>query len=290
MTLHQLPDAELKVFTENQTVLDAGIAIAEPKEITDGLRTLVLPAGAKVHEIDVKAFEDKYADHPRRKTGTVHVQSDDSFVAYVAKHGLVATEVWADPARKQLVGVINAHAESDTGLDEGTAGHGDHLVSLELIHSPEWIAWTQHDKKWMDQQAFAEHLEDNAADVTTPDAATMLEIAQTFHATTGTLFKSAQRLHSGEVTLNYEESTGARAGEKGDLEIPTQFVLSINPYAGQDDVAQVVARFRYRIRQGQLSLSYALVRPEDHALAVFSGIVASVNDSINQPVYTGRPA
>ena len=276
--------------TETADAIDAGIAIAEPHEVAPGLHTILVPAGASVREVDVKAFEDRYRDYPRRKTGTVHVQSDDSFVAYLAKHGLVATEVWADPARKQLVGVINAHAESDTGLDEGTAGHGDHQVSLELIHSPEWLAWTQHDKKWMDQQAFAEHLEDNAADVTTPDAATMLEIAQTFHATTGTLFKSAQRLHSGEVTLNYEESTGARAGEKGDLEIPTQFVLSIKPYAGQEDVAEVVARFRYRIRQGQLSLSYALVRPEDHALAVFTGIVASVNDSISQPVYTGRPA
>lgn len=281
---------ELQVFTENQTVLDAGLAIAEPQEVTDGLHTLVVPAGAKVHEIDVKAFEDKYADKPRRKTGTVHVQDASSFVEYLQKHGLHATEVWADAARKGLVGVVNAHSASDTSLDEGDAGHGDHRVLLELLPTPEWQAWLANDKKWMGQQSFAEHLEDNAADVTTPDAATMLEIAQTFHATTGTIFKSAQRLHSGEVTLNYEENTGARAGEKGDLEIPTEFVLSIAPYAGQTDTAQVVARFRYRIRQGELSLSYALVRPEDHAREVFETIVSAVEDAIPHPVYAGRPA
>lgn len=287
------PDAnpELRnASNENHVAIDAGIALAEPQEVTDGLFTLVVPAGASVKEVDVKAFEDKYADKPRRKTGTVHVQSAASFVEYLQKHGLSATEVWADPARKGLVGVINAHAGSDTSLDEGFAGHGDHRILLELIPTPEWTAWLAGDKKWMGQQAFAEHLEDNAADVVIPDAATMLEIAQTFHATTGTVFKSAQRLHSGEVTLNYEESTGAKAGEKGDLEIPTEFTLAVKPFAGQDDTAEVVARFRYRIRSGELSLSYALVRPEDHARKVFEGIVDAVADGISQPVYVGRPA
>jgi uncharacterized protein YfdQ (DUF2303 family) len=289
MTL--INDPELRnASNENHAAIDAGIALAEPHQVADGLHTIVVPAGASVKEIDVKAFEDKYADKPRRKTGTVHVQSAASFVEYLAKHGLNASEVWADPARKGLVGVINAHSGSDTSLDEGDAGHGDHRILLELVPTPEWTAWLAHDKKWMDQQAFAEHLEDNAADVVVPDAATMLEIAQTFHATTGTVFKSAQRLHSGEVTLNYEESTGARAGEKGDLEIPTEFTLAIKPFAGQEDAAEVIARFRYRIRGGQLSLSYALVRPEDHARAVFDDIVADVDANISQPVYVGRPA
>lgn len=275
---------------ETQAAIDAGVALAGPTRVTDDLWTQTVPAGARVEQIDLRAIEDRYAEHPRRKTGTVHVQTADSFTAYLAKHGLDASEVWADPARKHLVGVINAHAASDTSLDEGIAGHSDHRVVLELIHSPEWIAWTGNDKKWMTQQAFAEHLEDNAIDVTDPDAATMLEIAQTFHATTGTEFKSAQRLHSGEVTLVYAETTGARAGQTGDLEIPTQFTLGIPPYAGQDDASELVARFRYRIRNGELALSYALTRPEDVARAVFDQIVATVEADITQPVYTGRPA
>lgn len=289
MTNYSAELAATAAPTETAAAVDAGLAIAEPHEITDGLHTIVVPAGASVKEIDVKAFEDKYAEHPRRKTGTVLIQSADSFIAYLTKHGLTNSEVWADPARKKLVGVINAHAGSDTTLDEGMAGHGDHRVSLELIHSPEWTAWVGKDKTWMDQATFAEHLEDNAADVVIPDAATMLEIAQSFHATTGVTFKSAERLHSGEAALHYEETTSARAGEKGDLEIPTQFVLNIKPYAGQDDIAEITARFRYRIRSGQLSLSYALVRPEDHAREVFDGIVVAVDGAVTQPVYTGRP-
>lgn len=273
-----------------QAAIDAGQALAGPVAVADGLQTVVVPAGGRVVEIDTNAHLDQYAARPRRKTGRVHVQDAASFVGYLAKHGLEASEVWADPARRGLIGVINAHAIAEDHLDEGLAGHGDHRVVLELIHSPEWIAWTQHDKKWMSQQEFAEHLEDNAADITVPDAATMLEIAQSFHASTGGEFKSATRLHSGEVALQYVENVGAKAGEKGELEIPTEFVVTVAPYAGQPDSCNLVARFRYRIRQGSLSLSYALVRPDDHARAVFTSIVDAVRSTVSQPVFTGRPA
>lgn len=267
----------------------AGLLAAGPQQVTEDLFTQTVPDGARVERIDLRELEEKYSHHPRRKTGTVHVQDADSFTGYLRKHGREHTEVWADPARKTLVGVINAHAAAHDHEFDGLAGHRDHRVALELIHSDPWTAWTSRDKQWMDQATFAEHLEDNAADVIDPDAATMLEIAQHFHATTGVNFKSAQRLHSGEVSFIHEEQVGARAGQTGDIDIPTQFLLEVSPYAGMDALAQVIARFRYRIRQGQLSLSYALVRPEDHARSVFDTIVASVDADISQPIYTGRP-
>lgn len=291
MTTNPLPAIEAYAGENEVTAaIAAGMALAEPVQVADGLAAVVVPSGGELFKVDLNAHLDKYAYFPRRKTGTVHVQDSESFVAYVAKHGLAESEVFADPARRALVGVINAHSAADQeNNSEAVAGHGDHRVALELIHSPEWKVWLAKDKQWMDQQAFAEHLEDNAADITVPDAATMLEIAQTFHASTDSEFKSASRLHSGEVTLNYVETIGASAGQKGEMEIPTEFTITLAPYAGQSDRCDMTARFRYRIRQGTLTLSYALVRPEDHARDVFTAIVDDVRGGITQPVFVGRP-
>lgn len=276
---------------DTQAAIDAGIALAGPHAIGDTERFYlqVAPAGATVHVHDIEALEEKLAPTPRRKRGTVHVQDAESFIEYVQKHELEATEVWADGARRALVGVINAHSGSeDGGVDEGNAGHGDHRVSLELLHSDEWNAWLAKDKTWMDQVTFAEHLEDNAAQVVFPDAATMLEIAQTFQAHTGVAFKSATRLSSGEVQFRFEEQQNAKAGEAGDMEIPTEFVLALRPFVGADPV-EVRARFRYRIRNGQLSLSYALLGAQQIIHEAFLEIASRVTDTINPPVFLGRP-
>lgn len=281
-------------FAANETAAGvlAGVELAGPQPVGDSDRffTQLLPVGAKVETFDLEQLEEKLAPYPRRKKGTVHVHDAGSFVDYFLKHCLESSEVFADGARMALVGVVNAHEQSDSGgLLENTAGHGDHRVELELIQSPEWKAWTALDKKAMTQQKFAEHIEDNAADVTHPDSATMLEIAESFHATLGADFKRSERLATGVVQLRYEETQTAKAGHTGDLDIPTEFTLALAPFVGAP-LVDVTARFRYRINAGDLTLSYALVRPELVALDAFRDHVAEVREAVPNPVFLGRPA
>lgn len=277
--------------TETSAALEAGIALASPKSFGASHRffTQVVPAGASVQTFDLTELEQAYADHPHRKRGTVHVQDALSFVEYVAKHRLPQTEVYADLARQKLVAVVNAHSESvPDQAEEGPAGHGDHRVSLELIHSDEWKLWSDKDKTWLDQGAFAAHLEDNAINVVDPDAATMLEISESLQVSSSIEFKRSERLSNGVINFQYEETQGARAGHTGDLEIPGAFVLAIAPFVGSEPV-EVTARFRYRIRNGDLALSYALLNAGDIARQAFLDQVDAVRDSIEAPVFLGRP-
>lgn len=287
-----MSDTPVTPSSDIDAAILAGIELARPNPLpaAEGrFFTQVVPAGAKVQVHDLAQMQQALADHPHRKSGVVHVHDAESFIGYLAKHGLAASEVWADSARSGLVGVINAHAEADNFLDEGLAGHADHRVNLELLHSDEWKIWTASDKKWMNQADFAEHLEDNAINVVDPDAATMLEIAQSFQATRSADFKAGVRTSSGLVTLRFEETESARAGESGDLEIPTTFTVFLAPFVGADPV-EVTARFRYRINGGNLFLSYALLNPGDISRGVFTTIVERVRASVPQPVYSGRPA
>ena len=270
--------------------IDAGVKIAGPQPLHDPdgrFFTQLVPAGARVENIDLAQLGQSLAAHPHRKQGTVHVQDAQSFIDYVGKHQLDCTEVYADLSRQKLVAVINAHAGSSDDTD-GVAGHGDHRCALELLPTREWQVWTARDKKALPQTEFAEHLEDNAHNVVSPDGATMLEIASSLLASTSVDFKSASRLHDGQVTFRYEETTQARAGQTGDLDIPTTFTLSLRPFEGADPV-DVVARFRYRITSGNLALSYALLNPEDIARQAFLDHVDVVRDEIAPPVFQGRP-
>lgn len=287
------------VVSDVAAAVTAGIEIAGPQPLGDlatggpRLFTQLVPEGADVRVFDIDELSAEYdaahAHHPRRKTGTVHVQDAASFVAYLEKHRLPCTEVYADLARESLVGVINAHEESTPDeAAENNAGRGDHRVSLELLPTEEWKVWTANDKKPLDQQRFAEHLEDNAADVVDPDSATMLEIASSLVATTGVDFKGAIRLDSGQVKVRYEETTSARAGHAGDLDIPQVFTIAIAPFVGSEPV-EIPVRFRYRISNGNLSLSYAMLRPKQIARESFIQHIDAVRASIDSPVFQGRP-
>ena len=277
--------------------IQAGLLIAESDPIGDSTRffTQVVPAGAKLETFDLHQLEDAYADRPRRKTGVVHVRDADSFIGYLAKHGLDETEVWADTKGSALVGVINAHqaaegaAARQSDAVAGLAGHGDHRVLLELVLSKEWQTWTGLDRQWLTRQDFAEHIEDNAIDVIDPDGATMLEIAQSFQATLQADFKEAQRLSSGEVAFKYVETVQAQAGQAGEFEVPTSFTVAMSPFEGGDPV-EVEAKFRYRLRAGELKVSYALTRPHDIQRQAYLDLVQAVDDGIPHPVFRGRPA
>jgi uncharacterized protein YfdQ (DUF2303 family) len=277
--------------TETADAIEAGLALAGAKPIGDSDRffTQLIYGDSSLVTIDLEELEDRLAPHPRRKKGTVHVQDAASFIGYIEKHALPCTEVYADGARRQLVGVINAHEESTTDeAAENKAGHGDHRVQLELLPDPQWTIWTKLDKQWLEQVSFAEHLEDNASDVIEPDAATMIEIAESFLASQSFDFKQSERLASGVVQFRYEETQSARAGHSGDLDIPTTFTLSLAPFVGADPV-EVTARFRYRLRGGKLSLSYALVDVDKIARQAFLDHVDAVRDTIAPPVFQGRP-
>lgn len=278
--------------TDTQAIIDAGMAAAEPVVLDEGKAyAFAVPAGGTVQRIDNDL--DAYRARPRRKTGTVAVHDAASFVAYVRKHGLPETEIWADNARQHLVAVINAHGPTvdpdDDGYPDGLAGWADHRAGLVLTHTPAWTAWARLDRKLAGQVDFAEHVEDRLPDFVTPSGADMLELAQSFHATRSVKFDSSQRLQSSETQLRYHEEIDAKAGKRGDLAIPDTFELGLIPFEGADPY-KVTARLRYRITDGQLRIGYVLDRPEDVLRSAFLDIVNKVEEHIDQTVMRGTPS
>lgn len=262
----------------------------------DRLIGFVVPDDHTLQTYDLSHYED----NPRTKTGLVALADGDSFVEYVNRHSMPrATTLWADIDSNRVVGVLDDHerhqGDEEKLTGEDLPGYGKHRAVLTLKHTKDWLHWLKFDGKYLTQDDFAAHIEDGAncirkdADGHGPDAATMLEVAQTFHANRGVRFTSSQHL-SGEVQLEYQSETKAGAGKAGDIRVPDLFTLGLHPYEGNfDEVFPLTARFRYRLGDGTVSLGYRLIRPDVVKQSAFNEIVAGIKAGADLPVMNGTP-
>lgn len=212
---------------------------------------VVVPEGTTPVEVDMS----KWQPGPVRATGTYRPATVEAFTDYVGRNRLEEfTTVWVHPTSGRIVAVID-----DNGPE--APGWREHKVVLELEKTPEWEHWLSKDGLLMGQEEFAEHVEVGLDDIQEPAGSDVLEMAQTFHAKTNSTFRQATRLASGETQFQYDEEIKATAGSTGTMQIPSVLMLGIAPFVGEK-AYKVIARVRYRISSGKLSLGYKLDRPD----------------------------
>lgn len=264
--------------TDLQPVIDTATRATQAQPLEPGkVYAFNTPNG--VHQVNLTGPE--HTGTPNRKSGTTTVRDTGSFLTYFGKHSDPNTEVYADTEQLTITAVLDAHT-ADTPRWAG------HRLTLALRTTKAWTEWLAASGRLMDQEAFANFLEDHLPDLLEPDAATMLEVAQSIQAATKANFQSGTRLTSGERRLVYTEETTAKAGSRGELTIPETFVIGLKPFEGADGY-RLTARFRYRIHSGNLQLGYKLERPEDVRDAAFGDVLAAVAAGIEQPVMNGTP-
>jgi uncharacterized protein YfdQ (DUF2303 family) len=280
-------------MTDHQTDSDAIIDLATtaahrattgPKPIDpEALHSLLVPSGMEHVIVDL----EKHLVGPRRATGTVAVHDAPSLVAYVAKHAEGShTAIYADVDTSTIAAVLNGHGQ--TAHTEPTrTGWGDHRVVYTVRKSPEWRLWEHKNGTWLDQAAFAEHIEEGQEEIVSPTAGEMLDLAQTLQATTAVAFKSQQLLGNGQRQFLYEETVSATAGQQGTMKIPTKFALGVRLFDGVGDFYKVEARLQFRIRDRHLSLRYLLVRPQDVLRDAFNDVIETVETGSTLPAFRG---
>jgi uncharacterized protein YfdQ (DUF2303 family) len=251
-----------------------------PKQVQPGGIYLVATATGHVETIDLTGAD--YTGKLNRKTGTTTVRDSASFLTYYAKHHDDATEVYSDVERLTITAVLDAHTTAE-------ARFGVHRLHLALRRTKAWQEWLDLDGKLVDQDRFANFLEDHVPNLVDPDAATMLEIAQSIKATTKAEFQSSTRLQSGERKFAFVEDTKASAGAKGDLAIPETFKIAVPPFEGADAYS-MTARFKYRLGGGQLALGFKLEQPEERAKAAFADVLTAISEGVDTPILNGTPA
>ncbi|MFE6408193.1 DUF2303 family protein [Streptomyces sp. NPDC057837] len=268
--------------TTDNVVAITGLAqqALAPQQVEPGGIYLVATADGRIERVDLTGPE--HTGQIARKTGRTIVRDADSFLTYYAKHHDDASEIYSDVEQLTVTAVLDAHSADEPGF-------GEHRLHLQLRRTRAWEEWLALDGKLVDQDRFANFLEDHLPYLESPDAATMLEIAQSIKATTKAEFQSSIRLQSGERKFAYVEDTKASAGAKGDLAIPETFVIAVPPFEGAD-AYRMTARFKYRLSGGQLALGFKLEQPEERARAAFADVLATIAEGVDTPILNGTPA
>lgn len=264
--------------SDTQALIDAVRQTNQPAILDpDKPQFLNIPAGSTGYEPDLRAWRD----HPTRRTGIYRPATVDSFIAVTELYAGDSTTVWVHPTSGKVVAVFDDNAAEDPGWRE-------HRAELQLQHTPEWLHWANLDGMMIDQETFAEHIEAGLEEIARPDAADVLEIAQSFHASHEASFRSQKRLASGEVQFLYDEQIKATAGTAGQLTVPTTILLAIAPFIAEQAV-QITARLRFRLSGGKLMLGYFLDRPQAVLQDALEGVAERLAEKFPR-VYVGEPA
>lgn len=274
-------DYDVESVDEVRSIAELGARAAAPHQVGFDEAYLVPDGEGSVVVLETPELPL----HPVRATNKRVVTDENAFIDYVKRHGDEQTEVWAHLSGNQVVGIIDGHA-SNMHVDE-RFGWNEHRVTLALEHTPSWKEWVVG-QNLRGQVELAEFLEEHAPDIVHPSAGELLEIAQTLHGTNKVEFTSGTRLSTGETRFAYVEDTQGKAGKSGDLVIPDEFKIALQPYVGGERY-QVTAKLRWRLNGGNMQIFYKLLNLDRVLEVAFEEIVGKIREGIEYPVFNGRP-
>lgn len=231
---------------------------------------------------------EKHLPSPLRKTSTVQLDDAESFIWYLQEHGDAEScriYLTADyqSGKVQFLALLNDNTKTGTNWR-------DHRATFTPAKSVEWNRWVGANKKQMTQTEFANWIEDNMADIAEiegmPKASEMLEMALNFEATAEKKFKSATRLQSGGISMEYIDTEDSATRAR--MAVFERFSLGLT--ALQDGPAyRLDARMKYRLRDGTLHLWFELIRPDKVLENSAHELVNAIKEKSGFPLLLGNP-
>jgi len=209
---------------------------------------------------------------PMRKKATVTLVDADGFVSY--QKGLVA-----------YTGIINDHGEEVDGQQ-----WRDHIAKLTPAKSVEWQRWTNKDRQRFSQAEFACWIEDNMSDIATfdgfPSGTAMLTMATNLEIAQDSTIKSAIRLQSGGVRMEYIEDSNAETVKS--MEVFSKFAIGVPVFWG-GTAYMIEARLKYQLKAGKVDFWYELNRPDKVLEDAAKTLTANIKDATGFPMFHGKP-
>lgn len=219
--------------------------------------------------------------NPSRKKGSPSFTRTDSFVEYVNEQALECSRLYVT-SPTCFVCVIDHHESGSL------AGWGQHRATLNLKASPEWTLWTGSNGRHMNQREFAQFIEDNSDEIEHPTGAQLLELVRTIKATTNAEFNGQVEEKDGNFSVGFSMTTRTAAGQKGELELPTDFVLAISPYEG-GSIHTLPVRLRFSVESGRLALWYEMVKVAKFQELALKLIVSAIEGGTEMTAWYGTP-
>jgi uncharacterized protein YfdQ (DUF2303 family) len=230
------------------------------------------PSGYHVEDLE------QFLPEPRNITENHTFNSVASFTEYLKRFASQESVIFADEDRRLFLAIIDYHSSINAAKPEWCK----HQIRYSCTLSREWKKWTDSNGKNIEQSVFAEFLEDRAQDIVSPDGSELLEMALKFKVIRQAEFGSAIRLNTGEFQFQYNEEN-----QRGTIELPEMITIALSPFHNGAKY-EVKARLRYRLKEGNLTLSYHLINPERFVEDAFREVITSIKTEIDDiSIYEG---
>lgn len=260
-------------MADHRTEADAIAEIAtrgqEPVAISEDelhLPWVTVGPDGRAHVTDVTGFARKPRDVQEHRIFT----EVESWLAYLERFRTPETILFGSPETATVEAVFDYHADS------ATPGLGQNRATWKMRTSDEWRAWSAIDGQLMRQEAFAEHLTEHRAEILRPDAATMLELAQSFQATSEVAFKSRVSLETGAVTFLVDEKVDG-TGMVGERAVKAPQTLTLRmPVIAAGAPLELTARLRWRTGRDGLRIGIAIEQAAQIVRQAFTDAVAGI--------------
>lgn len=271
---------ELPANIENEA---ATIARESRKPFEINLDQIAVPDGWEL--VDTEFLQAV----PRRKNARIKLDDADSLIEYLKRHGNpLTTTIWcnADYAMGEVAYtvILNDHEEDTDGQQ-----WRDHIAKFSPKTSVEWKRWIGSNEKPMDQLAFANFIEKNLQDIASaegyPTGTAMLQMATTLEIAQDSMIKSAIRLQSGGIRMEYIEDDNAQTVRS--MEVFNRFAIGIPVFWG-GTAYQLEAQLKYRLANGKVSFRYELIRP-DKVLEDAARTISETIAETGYPLFHGNP-
>ena len=244
----------------------------------------VVPVDYQVEDLE------RFQERPNRARAIVNAHSPEDLVSYYNRFCTSDSLLFADMIHCRIEAVLDWHERAAEGVPGGegvealpakpiTPAHREHRVQWNARFDDRWQHWTLANGQKMTQVEFARFIEDNLPDISDPDGATVLEVSKHLDAKKSVDFVSAIRLSDGATQFGYAEEVQAST-KKGTMEVPEAFTLAI-PVFQYGDLYEVIARLRYRIKEGKLELWFDLLNPTRVRDAAFEKIMDQVKETMS---------
>ena len=214
---------------------------------------VVVPGEGKVHTFP------ETLDRPLQLQQTVSLHTAKDFIGYVNRFADKNSVIFVNVLGGKIQAVLDYHEATPVDAYGSNAKQRQcsHKAIFNVEQTPEFKKIRDTSGESMSQSDFALFLEDVMPYINQPAAAELYEIVSTLSAKTSVDFKSGVRTDNGQVSITYNENIDASAGREGKLNIPEQIVFGIQVHRGGSHYA-LPARFRYRIKDGNLRMWYDL--------------------------------
>lgn len=242
---------------------------------------------------------ERYRLKPKASAGTAKVETLESFIDLTNRHKLdssviFAATTWPNP---KLTAVIDYH-----GTDHAP-DFLKHRVEYSFPLTDEFKAWVGKNDKAMDQQDFAEFLEEHAAELASPldQERTdyeplfkerfalpneLIELSRSLEVFVGAKVKQSTRIQSGERQIVFETEHMSSKGEP--IDIPGIFMIQLPPFV-DGDVVRIPARIRYRVQGGALLWFFQLYRWEYWLRTRVQNDLLKAGKDTALPTFEGSP-